>query len=136
MSENLSSACLHLACLVSDCSHDLLEEVKLNYRPIDDIGALGHCPERIGEAHLNRSHNPTSSRSLAANPSLEGCDPPLIGKPTLPSLELFTVKGTPSKMTQTPDYDLHGDSDQNARPLAVSGWVPSETFASSMMSSL
>ena len=126
MSEDLLSACLHFACPVSDCSHHLLKEVKLDYSPIDDIGALGHYPERIGKVHPNCSHCPTSSRSVADNPSLEGCDPPLIGKPTLPSMELSTVKGTPSKINQAPKPLIMTYMETPTRmpdPWPVSGWV-------------
>ena len=55
---------------------------------------------------------------MANNPSLESCDPPLKVKPTLPSMELPTVKGTLSKMVEIINLDLRGDTDQSARPLA------------------
>ena len=74
--------------------------------PVDDIGAMDHCPKRIGKLYLNRSHCLTSNRSVAANPSLGSCDPHLEGKPTLPSMELLTVTGTPYEIARTFDPDL------------------------------
>ena len=109
-----SSTRLHL----DNCSHDLLIQIKLNYNHIDNIGAVDHCPEQIGEMYLNCSHCSTSCQSGMVDPSLESCDPLLKGKSTLPSMGLFTTKGTPSKVAQTLNPDLHGIFDRSAQALA------------------
>ena len=79
---------------------------------------MDHFPKWIGQLYLNRSHCLTRNRIVAANPSLGSCDSPLKRKPTLPSMELLTVKGTLYKIARTLDPNLHGAFNQNARPLA------------------
>ena len=114
MSESPLPACFYL----DNCSPDLLKQIKLSYKLINDIGAMDHCPERIGKVYLNRSRCPTSSQSVATNPSLKSCDPPLREKPTLPSRGQPTVKGAPHGVDRTPDLSPLRHFDQSARPLA------------------
>ncbi len=56
------------------------------------------------------------------HPSLESCDPPLQGKPTLPSLGQPTVKGAALEVDQTLDFSPFRSCDQGARPLARLGF--------------
>ncbi len=53
---------------------------------------------------LNHSRCPTNCRSGMIDPSQESCDSPLQEEPTLPSLGLRTVKGTPLQLGQTLDF--------------------------------
>ena len=89
-----------------------------SYDPISGSGAIDCHPRKIGQLCSSRSHCPTSDRSVAANPSMESYDSPLHEKFALPSMGLRIEEGLLSKKAQTLIFDLCGDFNQSARPLA------------------